>query len=92
MPRISPYSAEERIYEEGSVMNFEKCYDLADEIADLLVLLRAELIEHDGLHSEADHILSDMRELGEWIEEVHDDDYEETIRDVKRWLDARCGV
>ena len=73
-------------------MNYNELYELCDEIADLLVLLRAELIEHDDLHNEADHILYDVRELREWIDQVQHDDYDETMRDVKRWLDARCGV
>lgn len=72
-------------------MNYNELYELCDEIYDLMEELRSKT-ENDYVRSELTKMGSNIDYLKGYIEDDEHDDYEETLRDVGRWLSAQQGV
>lgn len=73
-------------------MNYNELYELCDSIYDSLEVLHSKLGENDYARGEVGKLMSGIEDVRGYIEDDEHDDYEETLRDVGRWLSARCGV
>ena len=74
------------------MMDYTKLYELCDEIYDALEELRSNLGENDYARGEVGRLMSGIEDVKGSIEDDEHDDYEETLRDVGRWLDSQQRV
>lgn len=74
------------------MMNYKELYELCDAIYDSLEVLRSKLVEDDYTRDEVGKVMSEIEDIKGYIEDEEHDDYEETLRDVGRWLDAQQRV
>lgn len=73
-------------------MDYNELYELCDEIYDALEELHSKLGENDYAKRETGKLMSGIEDVKGAIEDDEHDDYEETLRDVGRWLSAQQGV
>lgn len=73
-------------------MNYNKLYELCDEIYDALEELHSKIDENDYVRGEVGKLMSGIEDVRGYIEDDEHDDTEETRRDIVRWISTGCRV
>lgn len=72
-------------------MDYNKLYELCDEIYDALEELGSK-VDIDYVRHDIVRLQSGIEDVRGYIEDDEHDDYEETLQDVGRWLSAQQRV